>query len=51
MKTKKEYMKEYKAKNPQILVCAILSLVFDVIGFLIISALVQIFKILKIWLE
>lgn len=37
MKTKKEYMKEYKAKNPQILVCAIISIVFDVIGFLIIS--------------
>ena len=36
LKTKEEYMKDYRSRHPQITICTIISVIFDVIGFLII---------------
>lgn len=36
LKTKEEYMKDYRAKHPEILFCTVISLLFDIVGFLVI---------------
>lgn len=36
LKTKEEYMKEYRGKHPEILFCTVISLLFDIVGFLVV---------------